>query len=126
MKKLALGLIIATAAIVIDGCVPTLHGVYDKSVTIYDANLLGTWGEPNKPETWTVSKAEPNSYSVIYTEREGKTAKFTGHLVKINKTLFMDVEVAGDLKMADSDMAKFFLMPVHHIIRIEYTDSEIV
>jgi len=126
MKKIVLALAMIMLTLIAFGCVPTLHCLYSDEVTIYDPNLLGTWAaEPNSPETWTLAKSEPNNYAITYSEKDGKTAKFRGHLVKLDKQLFMDMELA-EFDVADSDMAKLFVMQVHHIFRIEYSDSKIV
>jgi hypothetical protein len=125
MKNIILALILILLTVITWGCVPTLHCLYSNEVTVYDPNLLGTWAEPNSFETWTLAKSDPNCYAITYSEKDGKTAKFIGHLVKLDKQLFMDIELVG-YDVADSDMAKLFLMPIHHIIRIEYSDSKIV
>jgi hypothetical protein len=122
MKKgilcLVLGIVVA------GGCVPTVHELYTNNVTVFDSNLIGTWGEPNS-EKFTIQRIDANSYSILYTGTDSKSVKLGGHLVSLGKTKFMDMELV-DYQTTDNDLAKCFLMPVHYIVKIERTGSKLV
>jgi hypothetical protein len=124
MKKAVLCVVLGM--VVVGGCVPTLHELYTKQTAIFDGNLVGTWAEPNKQETWKVSRTEPNgnAYSILYTEKKGKTADLAGHLVKVDNALFLDLELA-DFDTTGSELAKVFLAPVHYIIKLEPMGAKI-
>jgi hypothetical protein len=69
--------------------------------------------------TWEFrTAAEPNSYKMIYTDKDKKSGSFDVHLVKLDKMLFLDVFPA-DPNLPYNGYYNFHLLPVHTFIKID-------
>jgi hypothetical protein len=102
------------------GCVPSLHQLYTDKDVVYDPKLIGVWKDPNDKDmgTWEFCRAaEPNSYKMIYTDKEKKSGSFDVHLVKLDKMLFLDV-FPNDPNLPYNGYYNFHLLPVHTFIKI--------
>ena len=111
-------------------CVPSLHPLYTDKELVFEAKLLGSWGEDD--EVWEFKKGqEEKSYDLI-TNEEGKKGEFTVYLVKIQESpktdqekqiarqplLFLDL-YPKEPPLETNDFYKFHLLPVHTFIKIE-------
>ena len=103
-------------AVLLGGCVLSLHPLYTDKELIFDEKLLGSWDLDE--HKWEFKKAgEKKSYELIVTDEGGK-GEFAAHLVKIDKMLFLDLYPKGpDFKA--SNYLKLHLLPAHTFLRIE-------
>jgi hypothetical protein len=118
MKKTLslLGLLV----LLIAGCVRSFHPLYTEKDLILDQTIVGTWID-NDNNVWTFLKGKDKSYELVYTEKNSP-AKFSAHLVKLGKYLFLDL--APGESGIDNGFFSAHLIPVHTISRIwVYPDS---
>ena len=102
-------------AVLLAGCVPSLHPLYTEEDLVYDPALVGTWTEEGGKDSWTFQKSGDNAYNLIYTE-EGVPARFDAHLVRIGEFLFLDTYPGEpDIK---NDFYLLHLIPAHTFSRI--------
>lgn len=83
-------LILFGVAILLTGCVPSLHPLFTDKDLVFDQVLVGTWVDEDGKNTWTFQKSGENVYELVYTENE-EPAKFQAHLLKLGDFLFLDV-----------------------------------
>jgi hypothetical protein len=110
-------------ALIIGGCLPTsVHRLYTDEDVVFDPNLIGVWSEKpdaNDSPIWEFyAAAEPNTYEMFYTEKEGDSAQFFAHLVKLDDMLFLDVYPAEPNTRLNW-YGRVHFVPVHSFIKIE-------
>jgi hypothetical protein len=102
-------------AVLVVGCVPSLHPLYTEEDLVYDPALVGTWAVEESKDTWTFRKAGDKAYDLIYTER-GVPARFDAHLVRVGEVLFLDTYPGEpDIK---NGFYLIHLVPAHTFSRI--------
>jgi len=111
-------------AVLMGGCVLSLHPLYTDKSTVFEEKLLGSWvNSNNKDEIWRFEKTKnaENVYKLTNT-LDGKSGEFTAHLLKIDNTLFLDMFPEASLldKQRTNDYYKIHLLPVHSFIKIEH------
>lgn len=125
MKKLIIPTL-AAVAIILAGCVQSLHPLYTDKDIVFEPGLVGTWSENDSVETWTFEKAEDNRYKLTYTEK-GKPGEFLATLVKLDGKLFIDLyprdKAFEDLKQ--NDLFKLHVLPVHTVLKIRLKGDEL-
>jgi hypothetical protein len=106
--------------ILMAGCVPSLHPLYTPKDVVYDPTLVGVWADQNSPDSgkWEFRPAEPNSYTMIYTDKEKKAGSFTLHLLKIDGMLFLDV-FPNDPHLPQNGYYQLHLLPVHTFMKVD-------
>ena len=104
-------------AVMLGGCVPSLHPLFTDEEIVFDANLVGVWAEPNSPNSWEFKPAANKKYDVIYTDEKGK-GKFDGRLGKIGKEMYLDL-YPQDMNVPGNDFYKWHLLGVHTFMEIE-------
>jgi hypothetical protein len=104
-------------SVLLGGCIPSLHRLYTDKDVVYDPNLVGTWKDPNSADIWEFCPAEPNSYLMIYTDQNKNAAKFTVHLVKLDKMLFLDI-FPKEANQPSNDFYKLHFYPVHTFAKV--------
>lgn len=106
--------------ILLAGCVPSLHPLYTPKDVVYDPKLVGVWADQNSPDSgkWEFRPAEPNSYTMIYTDKDKKTGSFNAHLAKINGVLFLDV-FPNDPNLTQNGYYQLHLLPVHTFMKVD-------
>ncbi|HBG78068.1 MAG TPA: hypothetical protein DDW84_04355 [Phycisphaerales bacterium] len=112
LKKIAF----YTLAILLGGCVPSLHPLFTDEEIIFDANLVGVWSEPNSKNFWEFKQADNKKYDVIYTDEKG-IGKFDGRLGKIGGDTFIDF-YPQDINLPGSDFYKFHLLGIHTFAKV--------
>ncbi|MFA6187078.1 MAG: hypothetical protein WC770_07710 [Phycisphaerae bacterium] len=105
-----------TLAILLGGCVPSLHPLFTDEEIIFDANLVGVWSEPNSKNFWEFKQAANKKYNVIYTDDKG-IGKFDGCLGKIEKETYLDL-YPQDINLPGSDFYKFHLLGIHTFAKV--------
>ena len=120
MKKIH-SFVCAAGILFLCGCVPSFFPVYtDKDLT-FNENLLGSWTNDDKTETWIFSKKDSNTYALTCVgENEGKTKTadtFDARLAKLGKYFFLDTFPSGSNCSGPDYNAHF--MAMHMIMKIE-------
>lgn len=106
-------------ALLIASCVQSLHPLYTDKELVFEPRLVGTWkGEGGN--LWIFLKSGDKAYELIYTEK-GSPAKFSAHLVKLGKFLFLDLfPQSPELK---NDLQQAHLLNVHTFSRLWLEDD---
>jgi len=119
-KRIVAGVFI----ILLGGCVPSLHELYTDDTLVFDNALLGKW-EHDK-ELWQFDEAaDGKSYNLVITQDEKQKNVLVGHLVKIEKHLFLDL-YPGDMDLNVGDWYKLHLLPVHTFLKVDAVKPTIV
>lgn len=107
------------------GCVPSLHGLYDREEDcLFEPKLVGEWLSEKDGDSWAFSQKSEKVYQVIYTDKEERTGAFEGRLVKVDGALFLDLyPEAPDL--LENDFYKAHLLPVHTFMLVNEVDPEL-
>lgn len=122
MIRKALTVLIMGIAVIISGCVPSLHPIYTSKDLVFEPDLVGTWTEDGNRDTWQFIKASDNSYTLIQTDDQGNVGKFTVHLAKIKGTLFMDCfpdNLDHVIKEKINGYYTMHLVPAHTILHVK-------
>jgi hypothetical protein len=113
-------ILIFVFAVLLASCVPSLHPLYTDKDVIFEPKLLGVWDDSNDTGIWEFrAGAEPNSYEMIYTDKEKKSGSFQAHLVKLDEMLFLDVYPNDPNCQAGSSYNKMLLVPAHTFLKVE-------
>jgi hypothetical protein len=96
------------------GCIPSVNPVYNENQLIRDDAALGVWVDPDTKEKWEFTKRDGKSYTLVYTDEEGRQGRFVAHLAKIQGTMFLDL-FPEERKPRGSDFYNFHLVPIHTI-----------
>jgi hypothetical protein len=105
--------------LLIVGCVPSLHPLFTEKDLVFEPSLVGTWVGEGDKTTWTFQKAEDDAYELVYAE--GKVpAKFDAHLLRLGKSLFLDIYPADTEihEKIDNDFYQFHLIPAHTFSKV--------
>jgi len=106
-------------AVLLGGCVLSLHPLYTEKDLIFEEKLLGTWANNDSKETWQFKRANGNkSYKMIYTDEKGKKGPFDAGLGKLNNMMFLNI-FPQEPKLNENAFYKFHLLRVHSFIKIE-------
>jgi len=125
--------LMAIGALVLVGCVPSLHGIAEHENSVMDERLAGGWqrhfpeATDAKPQgRWEFSPVEDeNAYRLRYTDASGNTGEFTARLTKIGDHHYLDLFPVKPHKLDEvdaEDLSGFYrhhLLPVHTFVRIE-------
>jgi hypothetical protein len=121
MKTILKKIAFYTFALLLGGCVPSLHPLFTDEEIIFDANLVGVWSEPNSQNSWEFKQAANKKYDVIYTDEKG-IGKFDGRLGKIGGDTFIDF-FPQDINLPGNDFYKGHLLGVHTFAEIELSNN---
>jgi hypothetical protein len=107
-------------AVLLGGCVASLHPLFTEKDFIFEKELLGVWAD-NSQETWRFkrySNENDKRYEMIYTDKDGKEGRFIACLGKLNDMMFLDL-FPKDPNLQANDFYKLHLLPVHTFMKIE-------
>lgn len=115
MNRLKIGMAFAFClAIAASGCVQSLHPLYTDKELVFEPGLVGTWASEGG-NLWIFLQSGKKAYELVYTEK-GTPAKFSAHLVRLGKFLFLDLSPKSpDLK---NDLQQAHLLNTHTFSRI--------
>lgn len=105
------------AAILIIGCVPSLHSLYSDKDVVLDPALVGVWKSDDGKQTWEFSKKGDRSYRLVFTDQKGHSGQFVAHLTRIEKSLFLDL-YPEKLDAETNDFYKLHFVAAHTFVRV--------
>jgi hypothetical protein len=123
MKRTAITTLLIMATLV--GCVPSIHGIATKENTVWDDNLIGTWGDPNhsgdpNAETWQFTKGKEDSRYTLRQSNDGKVGEFHVALVQLGEALFLDIFPSGNESIEKAnDFYKAHLLAAHTFMIVD-------
>jgi len=109
-------------AVILGGCVPSLHPLFTQNDLIYDANLVGKWASMEPNETFEFQKTKNKSYECIYIDKDSKSGKFIAGLGKLGNTTYLDIYPV-EPNMIENDFYKSHLLPTHSFMKIELSKN---
>jgi hypothetical protein len=110
-------------AVVLAGCIPSLHAVYSGKDVVFDPQLVGVWGPENQEKgSWEFTKQGDKSYRFVCTERDGEKGNFTAHLTRFHDMTFLDIAPDKD-QIDSSEFHQAYLLPMHTFFRVEELSS---
>jgi hypothetical protein len=110
--------IIYFMALLLAGCLPSLHPLYNDETLIFKQELIGKWmGDDDV--LWQFTRAGNKEYELRLREDEKEIGRFSAHLTQIEGLMFLDLfpdsEPLDDL----DDFYKIHIMPVHTFMRVD-------
>lgn len=116
--------LICLLAVLLGGCVPSLHKLYTEDVVVFEEKLLGMWA--NDEEKWQFEREESETvYAVTIIDKEKRVGEFVGYLVKLDEMLFLDL-YPEDLPEEMNDYYEIHLLGVHTFMKVEKIESKLV
>ncbi|MHC4489702.1 MAG: hypothetical protein ACYSW7_11095, partial [Planctomycetota bacterium] len=113
-------------AVLLGGCVLSLHPLYNEKDLIFEKKLLGTWDKNGSTETWQFKRGKgENYYKMIYTDDKGKKGSFDAGLGKINNMMFLNV-FPQEPELKETGYYQFHILRAHSFIRIEQIEPTLI
>lgn len=113
-------------AVLLGGCVLSLHPLYTEKDLIFEEKLLGNWVKKGSTETWQFERADGGkSYKVVYTDEKGKKGPFDAGLGKIDNVMYLNI-FPQEPELKENDYYKFHILRAHSFIRIERIEPNLV
>jgi len=122
------GTLLFGIAVLMTGCVPSLHPLYTKEDVFIEPALVGTWVTNDESEIWRF-EISGDGYQLSHSVRKSRppedgnreaeqfeTAEFEARLVRIGNYLFIDL--FPEEPEIEDDLYKIHLLPVHTILRV--------
>jgi hypothetical protein len=145
MKTFIISCFTLLIALTFQGCITSLHPLYNNKDLTFDARLLGTWHSDGSGDTWKLENlmekelapykdpkerkekeafksqfVNRNSYLLTYKEK-GKEAEFLLNLVRLDNELYIDL-YPGSLKEKNELLEDHYL-PVHSYAKIKINSN---
>jgi hypothetical protein len=114
--------LIMSAILLTAGCIESAHPVYDQQSVVFKPELVGTWSKDKS--TWTFSKRDDQSYSLVINDENGNDLPFVAHLAQVDGTLFLDL-YPDKLSEQQQTFYDAHLFPVHSIFLIKQIDDQL-
>ena len=115
-------LVTTLAAVLLAGCIPSLHAVYSEKDVIFDPQLVGVWGPDDENSSWAFTKRGDKSYRFVCTEKNGDKGNFTAHLTRLGGATFLDIVPDKD-RTSSSEFHRAYLLPMHTFFRVDELSS---
>jgi hypothetical protein len=118
MKTLLKIVAFYSLALILGGCVPSLHPLFTGNDLIFDANLVGKWASTEPNETIVFQQTKNKSYECIYVDKDKKSGKFIVSLGKLGNTMYLDI-YPDEPNMPENGFYTSHLLPTHSFMKIE-------
>lgn len=108
-------LVALSIALLLAGCVQSLHPLFTDQNLVFEPALVGTWAEEDSKNIWIFLKSGEKAYELVYTEK-GTPAKFSARLGRLGKSLFLDlIPQMPDIR---NDLQQAHLLPTHTFSKV--------
>jgi len=105
-------------ALLLAGCLPSLHPLYNEKTLIFKEELVGKWmGDDG--DSWQFRRAGEKEYELRILDDGEEIGRFSAHLIEIKGLMFLDL--FPDSKPLDDldDFYKIHLFPVHTFLKVD-------
>lgn len=118
-------LIWLATAVVMTGCVPSLHPLFTAEDLVFDRRLEGMWVDaPDGGDSWTFQKSSETAYDLTVTDRPSSMDKaagqrashFEAHLLRLGEFLFLDISPVEP--GTGTDLYKGLLIGTHCFFKV--------
>ncbi|MDD5135229.1 MAG: hypothetical protein PHP01_07455 [Phycisphaerae bacterium] len=107
-------------AVLLGGCVPSVHPLFDANETIFDANLVGQWSDPNSKDLWTFTGVNDKVYNLTYIDPDGQSGNFIATLGNIAGNRYLNIFPEAP-KLTQNDYYKSHLISANSFIKVKTT-----
>ena len=120
-------LLLYAAALILGGCIPSLHPLYTDDTLVFDEALIGKWistGD-NDEQIWQFSKAGENEYAlrILQDDQEGR---FEAHLLELDGKTYLDLYPAENKSLENlNDVYKMHLVAAHTFMIVNLSESNL-
>lgn len=105
-------------AVLMAGCtVRSLQPLYTGKDLTFDTRLLGSWGEADSKETWTLAKSGDNAYELSWAGDKGQTETVEARLVRLGEMRFLD--------LYPRDVDESFSIKAHVVVKVQIRDEKL-
>jgi hypothetical protein len=106
-------------ALLMAGCLPSLHPLYDDTTLIFKKELIGKWMQDDGG-LWQFKKAGDKEYELrICDDDQKELGRFSTHLIEIKGLMFLDL-FPDDEPLEDlDDFYKIHILPVHTFMKVD-------
>jgi hypothetical protein len=112
-------------AVLLGGCVPSLHPLFTENDLIFDANLIGSWSDPNAKDLWTFTSFNNRVYKLIYIDPDGQSGKFIATLGNIGDDRYLNI-FPEDPNLPQNAYYKSHLISVNSFIKVKTTNDGLI
>ncbi len=121
MKKLKVFSLIATIALLVFCCVPSIHPFYTEQDIRFESSVLGIW-EEDDGTIWDFRSDDNESYTLKYSS-DSLTDWFEVNLFELGNFYYFDFYPTSDLQV--TDLMITHLIPVHTLAKVVFSEDEI-
>jgi hypothetical protein len=106
-------------ALLMAGCLPSLHPLYNDKTLIFKEELIGKWMQDDGG-FWQFKRAGDKEYELrICDDQQGEIGRFSAHLIEIKGLMFLDL-FPDDKPLEDlDDFYKIHILPVHTFMKVD-------
>lgn len=105
-------------ALLLAGCLPSLHPLYNDKTLIFKEELIGKWMEDDGG-LWQFTKAEEKEYELSIRDNEEELGRFSAHLIQIKGMMFLDLFPDSEPLEDLGDFYKIHILPVHTFMKVD-------
>ena len=97
MKILGTSLLVFTA-IIMSGCVPSLHRFYSEGDLVFNNCLIGKWTDLEYKDSWHFERRGPKKYRLTQVNEDGESTLFEAALFTVGGKTYLDLTPIKDLE----------------------------
>lgn len=115
MRKL---ISIVASALLLAGCIPSIHPLYGPGDLAFAEELLGIWERRGDKARWAFTAYAPKSYRLVQTDDKGREGRFEARLLRLDGKLFLDLypeDAPGEL----NEYYRAHLVKTHTFLHVE-------
>ena len=115
--------LVGTLALILGGCVPSLHPFYVDKDVAFDPSVLGTWSDKESKETWEFTKHGERGYKLLYTDDEGRQGRFIVYRFRLAGNTLLDL-YPEEPEFQASEVYKNHVLRLHTFALVQHTESK--
>lgn len=105
------------------GCLPTLHPIYNDKTLIFKEELIGKWMDDDG--LWQFKRAGEKEYELRIFDDEKELGRFSAHMVGIEGLMFLDLYPDSEPLEELDDFYKIHILPVHTFMKVDRIDPNL-
>ena len=110
-------------AVLLSGCLPSLHPLYTPETLIFEEKLVGKWIEKDGSNIWEFRKTGEQKYEMRLFD--GKEGRFEAHLIELGGMMFLDVFPDGEVLGNPQEFYKIHILPAHTFMKVNQIEPNL-
>lgn len=110
-------------AVLLSGCLPSLHPLYTPETLIFEETLVGKWVEKDGSNIWEFRKTGEQKYEMRLFD--GKEGRFEVHLIELGGMMFLDIFPDGEVLGNLQEFYKIHILPAHTFIKVDQIEPSL-